>query len=308
MAINIKPNNVSKARNRIFGIIIAIIIIVIITIITAVSSAENRKTIAVVRIKNDAGIPANALITEDRIEQYNMYYKEFQQYGTVKLSDGTSVSTVFRWDDKDALVGKRYAAYYMRAGTLIFWDSTLVDQTRKNSYLYSMSGELLNIHLETTSEFGDMVVPGDSLNVRATYNDIDYSLPSEEAYALGASINQEISEGVAVTKTEMMFSEVRILDMLNGAGESIFDIYYDYISMTKQQQQTLLQDDSFLASVQPSSILLEVTAEEVERYLFLKSKGASYQMTLLPRKSSSAITESLSDIQEALAGIAGMQD
>jgi hypothetical protein len=300
MALNIKANNASKSRNRLIGIILAICVVIFICIMTAVSSAETKKTIPVVRIKEDSPISANALITED------MYYKEFQQYGTLKFSDGTTRSTIVRWSDKDLVLGQRYASYYMRGGTVLFWDSTISDQTRKNSYLYSMSGELLNIHMSTTSEFGDMVVPGDTLNIRATYTTTVYNLPTELEYKLAVDAGNQIStSGSEVTVTENLFSEVTILDMLNGSGSSVFDIYYEYIAATKAEQQAMLADDSFLDSVQPASILLEVTGEEVEHYMKLQAAGASYQMTLLPRTSSSSITDSLSEIQTALAGIAG---
>ena len=243
------------------------------------------------------------------LEVYDMYYKEYAQYGTMKFSDGTTRSTIVTWNMRDKVVGQRYAAYYLRGNTVLFWDSTIKDQTRKNSYLYSMSGELLNIQMTTTDDFGDMVVPGDSLNIYATYTETNYDLPSEEQYKYQMeSGSAQGTSGVEQTKTELMFSEVQILDMLNGSGQSIFDIYYEYISKTKAEQQALLSDDSFLQNVQPASILLEVTSEEVERYMKLQSLGASYQMTLLPRKSSSSITDSLSDIQTALAGIAGLTD
>ena len=307
MALQVKANNQSRARNRILGILIALAVVVIITIATAAASAESRKTIAVVRLKDD--VSANALITEDMIEVYDMYYKEYQQYGTMKFSDGTTRSTIVTWNMRDKVVGKRYAAYYLRGNTVLFWDSTIKDQTRKNSYLYSMSGELLNIQMTTTEDFGNMVVPGDSLNIYATYSETNYDLPSEEEYKyLVQTGNNTGTNGVEQSKTELMFSEVQILDMLNGSGQSIFDIYYDYISKTKAQQQALLADESFLETVQPASILLEVTSEEVERYMKLQSLGATYQMTLLPRKSSSSITDSLSDIQTALAGIAGLEN
>lgn len=307
MALQVKANNQSRARNRILGILIALIVVMIITIATAAASAESRKTIAVVRLKDD--ISANALITDDMLEVYDMYYKEYAQYGTMKFSDGTTRSTIVTWNMRDKVVGQRYAAYYLRGNTVLFWDSTIKDQTRKNSYLYSMSGELLNIQMTTTDDFGDMVVPGDSLNIYATYTETNYDLPSEEQYKYQMeSGSAQGTSGVEQTKTELMFSEVQILDMLNGSGQSIFDIYYEYISKTKAEQQALLSDDSFLQNVQPASILLEVTSEEVERYMKLQSLGASYQMTLLPRKSSSSITDSLSDIQTALAGIAGLTD
>lgn len=307
MAVKIKANNASRAKNRLIGIILAACLIVFVAVMSAISSAETRKTITVVRLKNDTPISANALITEDMVEAYDMYYKEYEQYGTMKFSDGTTRSTIVRWSDRDAVLGKRYAAYYLRGGTILFWDSTLSDQTRKNSYLYSMDGELLNIQMNTVNDFGDMVVPGDTLNIRATYTTTIYNLPTETEYIYSSETGATGNSGVEFERNDMLFSEVSILDMLNSAGNSIFDIYYDYISKTKQEQAALLADDGFLQSVQPASILLECTAEEVERYMYLQSKGARYQITLLPRTSSSAITDSLSDIQEALAGIAGRE-
>lgn len=308
MALNVKANNASRSRNRLIGILLAAIVIVFICIMTAISSAETKKTITVVRLKPDVAISANALITENNIEAYDMYYKEFQQYGTMQFSDGSRRSTIVRWQDKDLVLGKRYAAYYLRGGTVLFWDSTIRDQTRKNSYLYNMSGELLNIHMTPTQEFGDMVVPGDTLNIRAVYTATLYNLPTELEYRLNAGVGTVSSSqgvGTTVQKSELLFSEVTILDMLNGNGNSIFDIYYEYIAATKEEQQGMLEDDGFLATVKPASILLEVTSEEVERYMLLQDAGASYQMTLLPRTSSSSITDSLSEIQNALAGIAG---
>lgn len=310
MALKVKANNASRSRNRLIGIVLAACVIVFICIMTAISSAETKKTITVVRLKPDVAISANALITNDNIEAYDMYYKEFQQYGTMQFSDGSRRSTIVRWQDKDLVIGRRYAAYYLRGGTVLFWDSTIRDQTRKNSYLYNMSGELLNIHMNTTNDFGDMVVPGDTLNIRAVYNAVLYNLPTELEYKLNAQVGSVaalsgVGVGTQIVKSELLFSEVTILDMLNGQGSSIFDIYYEYIAATKEQQQAMLDDDGFLQNVKPASILIEATSEEVERYMLLRNANATYQMTLLPRTSSSSITDSLSEIQNALAGIAG---
>lgn len=307
MAVNLKSNNSSRAKNRLIGIVLALGVIIFVSVLTAISSAEMKKTVTVVRLKNDVAIPANSLITENMVEAYDMYYKEYKQYGTMKFSDGSTRSTIVRWQDRDAVLGQRYAAYYMRSGTVLFWDSTIKDQTRKNSYLYNMSGELLNINMTTTKDFGNMVVPGDSLNVRATYTTTLYNLPTEEEYKLSQEAGDGTYNGVEVTNTECLFSEVQILDMLNSDGNSIFDIYYQYIASTKTQQQAMLSDDGFLASVKPSSILVECTSEEVEHFMELEANKADYQMTLLPRTSSSSITDSLSEIQTALAGIAGLE-
>lgn len=283
------------------GIALAFIVIAVVAVISAVTSVESRKTVKVCRFKQ--AMPANAMITEDMIEPYDMYYKEFKNYGTSKIN-GASYSNVLRWSERGDVVGKAYSAYYQRENTLLFWDSLVGERTRKNSYLYSMSGELLNINMNTTTDFGNMVVPGDSLNIRATYKDTKYDLPKEEQYKLDLQAGEnKDNTGVQVDKVEMLFSEVQILDMLNSAGNSIFDIYYDYISKSKSEQEALLNDDSFIQSVKPASILLECTPEEVEHYMQMKAKGATYQMTLLPRTNQSSIVDSLSDIQDALANI-----
>lgn len=295
--MKIKVNSSGRAKSRLFGVLIAVALIIFVCILTAISSAENRKTVSVVRLKDS--VSANSMITEDMIEEYEMYYKEFEQYGVVSFSDGSRKKSVVTWEDRDMIVNQRYSAYYLRGGTILFWDSTIKEQTKKNSYLYSMDGELLNIQMDTT-DFGDMVVPGDTLNIRARYTKVNYDLPSEEQYKL--SSRNSNSTAVQETVTEMLFSEVTVLDMLNSSGNSIFDIYYDYISKSKAQQNALLNDEDFLKSVTPKTILLEVTAEEADRFLEMEANDPTYLMTLLPRTGSNSIIDSLAEIQSALNG------
>ena len=297
MALKVKKSSASRARTRLLGIFVATFVIIVVCVITLYSSRENRKTVSVVRLKTP--ISANALITEDMVEEYKMYYKEFEQYGTVTFQDGKKRQVVVSWKDRDAILGKRYAAYYMRKDTVLFWDATVKEQPKKNSYLYSMEGELLNIKMDTT-DFGDMVVPGDTLNIRVSYNKVNYDLPTEEQYKL-AEKQGISSEPVSTPVTEMLFSEVSVLDMLNSKGNSIFDIYFDYISKSKAEQEQLLKNSEFLKSVKPDTILLEVTAEEADRFMDISSKNPRYLMTLLPRDGSNAMIDSLSDIQTALS-------
>lgn len=300
MAMKVKTSTAARAKSRLVGIFIAVVTVVVVCVAVSISASETRKTISVVRLKE--AVSANAMITEDMIEEYQMYYKEFEQYGVVTFNDGTKKQSIVAWDDRDQVVGNRYAAYYMRGQTVLFWDATVKEQTKKNSYLYSMDGELLNIQMNT-EDFGDMVVPGDTLNIRVSYEATVYDLPSEEAYQLSAE-NGGSSEPVTLTKTEMLFSEVTVLDMLNKDGNSIFDIYYDYISKSKSAQSELLKNDEFLSSIEPDTILLEVTAEEADRFMEISGKSPTYQMTLLPRTGSSSIIDSLADIQAALSGTA----
>lgn len=296
--MKVKSNTAGRAKSRVIGVFIALATIVFVCVVTSISASENKKVVSVVRLKDN--VSANSMITEDMIEEYDMYYKEFEQYGVVNFSDGTKKKSVVTWEDRDSIVGNRYAAYYLRGGTVLFWDQTVREQTKKNSYLYSMDGELLNIKMNT-EDFGDMVVPGDTLNIRARYQKVNYDLTTEEQYKLTTEEGGTV-QAVTTPVTEMLFSEVTVLDMLNSEGNSIFDIYYDYISKSKEEQAALLADSEFLTSVEPDTILLEVTAEEADRFMEIEANDAEYLMTLLPRTGSSSIIDSLAEIQSALNG------
>ena len=296
--MKVKSNTAGRAKSRVIGVFIALATIVFVCVVTSISASENKKVVSVVRLKDN--VSANSMITEDMIEEYDMYYKEFEQYGVVNFSDGTKKKSVVTWEDRDSIVGNRYAAYYLRGGTVLFWDQTVREQTKKNSYLYSMDGELLNIKMNT-EDFGDMVVPGDTLNIRARYQKVNYDLPTEEQYKLTTEEGGTV-QAITTPVTEMLFSEVTVLDMLNSEGNSIFDIYYDYISKSKEEQAALLADSEFLTSVEPDTILLEVTAEEADRFMEIEANDAEYLMTLLPRTGSSSIIDSLAEIQSALNG------
>lgn len=292
-----KSSTQGRARGRLLGVFVCIAMIIVVCSVFAVTSAEGRKTISVVKLKDN--VMANAVITADMVEEYQMYYKEFENYGVTEFTDGSKRQAVVTWDNKDAILGKRFAAYYLRGGTVLFWNNTIKEQTKKNSYLYVMDGELLNINMDT-ADFGDMVVPGDSLNIRVKYTTTTYDLPAEDAYKLSLEGNGEDIVPVEQEVNEMLFSEVVVLDMLNSSGASIFDIYYSFIAKSKAQQTALLRSSDFLASVQPTTILLEVTAEEADRFMELQTKNPQYLMTLLPRTGGNSIIDSLAEIQSAL--------
>lgn len=294
MGMKVKANTAGRVKARLVGILLAIGFIIFVCVMSFISSIESRRTISVVRLKED--VSANAMITEDMIEEYNMYYKEFEGYGTINVSDGSKRQAIVTWDNRTKVVGKRYAAYFLRGQTVLFWDSTTTSQVKKNSYLYSMSGELLNIDMDT-KDFGTMVVPGDKLNIRVSYSKTDYDLPSDEEYMLSGGG----TDGATYKVTEMLFNEVTVIDMLNSEGKSIFDIYYSYISKSKAEQAQLLENEDFLSSVEPATVLVEATAEEADRFMDMQSRSPKYLITLLPRTGSSSIIDSLSDIQDAIS-------
>lgn len=288
-----KKTTEDRAKTRVRGIILSIIFVICVCIVFAVASFDSRRTVQVVYIK-DGGAGGNCLITDDMIEPYDMNYREFKNSGTLKFSDGTRKQSIVTWANKDKVIGTRYTAYYLRGNTPLYWDSTTKEQTKKNSYLYNMTGELLNIQLNP-DDFGNMIVPGDKINVRVSYAATPTDLPTSGDYTTTGS-------GDKVTVTEKLFNEVEVLDMLNSSGESIFDIYYDFISLTKNEQAKKLEDEAFIKSVKPSKILLEATSEEADNFMRIQEKSPTYLITLLPRTSSNAIIDSLSDVEKKVSG------
>lgn len=284
----------SRFRTQVVGVVLAFLFIVAVSVLTLLANTENRKTIAVCKLREN--ISSGAVIMESNLEKYEMYYKEFENGGVQTLSDGSRRALIVTWANRESVIGKRYASSFLYANTHLLWSMTTAEQNRRHSYLYSMDGELMNIQMNT-SDFGEMTVPGDRLNIRVSYYETVYNLPTEEQYMLSQGA---LSTGVSVQKNEKLFNEVAVLDMLNSDDKSIFDIYYDFISQSRTQQANLLRSESFLESVKPKSILLQVTAEEAEKFMDIQSKSPVYLMTLLPRTSSNLILDSLSDIDKLL--------
>ena len=283
---NTARNKVSVGKNvAVFGVLILVIIIVL--IINIVTSASLKETVQVVHLKES--VAQNQMITAANMEPAEMYAAEFQKVGEVTLSDGSKRSAVVRWEERDSIV-VGYAAYYIRKGTCIYWDSLTHETQRANSYLYQMDGELLKIDV-SADVFGEMVVPGDRVNIRCIYNETNYSLPTVSEYEAMQQL------GLTMETTEevqcMLFSDVTILDMLNSEGASIFDIYYDLINHSTAEQQMMLASDDFKQKTAPSQILLCVTAEEADMYMRVQNKSPQYMLTLLPREGSNLILDAL---------------
>ena len=81
---------------------------------------------------------------------------------------------------------------------------------------------LLKISINADT-FGQMLVPGDRINVRAAYSEQVFTLPTEEEFMMQQQTG--ISPQTTVKRQILLFNNVAILDMLNGNGESIFDIF-----------------------------------------------------------------------------------
>lgn len=287
---NATRNKVAVSKN-IAVFIVLVFVIVIVLAINIWTSAGLKETVQVVHLKDS--VAQNQMITATNMEPAEMYAAEFQKVGEVTLSDGSKRSAVVRWEERESIIGG-YAAYYIRKGTPIYWDSLTHETQRSNSYLYQMDGELLKIAV-SADVFGEMVVPGDRVNIRCIYTENTYSLPTVAEY----EAMQQLGLTMDTTKEVqcMLFSDVTILDMLNSEGESIFDIYYDLINHSTAEQQVMLESAEFKEKTAPSQILLCVTAEEADMYMRIQNKSPQYMLTLLPREGSNLILDALAALE-----------
>lgn len=283
-----------NARGKKVYLNIALVVIGVI-VLNVVTSLSLRATVEVVKLK--ASVPPEGILTEDNMYKDTMQKGEYEKQGIVEFSDGSKKRGIVLWSDRDQILNA-FASYYIRENTPIFWDAISKESPKQYSYLYRMDGELLKLNI-SADQFGEMLVPGDKINVRVAYQEQVYTLPTEAEFRMQQQTG--IQPATSKKRQVKLFNAVSVLDILNGNGESIFDIYYDVLSLPKKEQIEMVNSEEFKARVAPAQILLNVTPEEADRYMEIQAKGPMYMMTLLPRNSSNAITEMLNEIQIGLA-------
>lgn len=289
---NVRTKNKSKFSTQIAIIVILIIGIAAVIFINWWMSRDMRDTVEVAVFKSN--VAQNAYISAGMIDKMEMTTADYKRAAIVRMSDGTERRQIVLYSDAKSIVGK-YAANYIRMNTPVYYDAVTTEYTKANSYLYQMDGtELLKIDVDP-KQFGDIIVPGDKLNIRITYDEATYKIISETDY-LQLSDEEKLGLQGVSTKTELMFSEVTILDMLNSDGESIFDKYYALMSLPEKQQRAKISDSSFQKSIEPKSVLIAVTPEEAERYTLLGGKTKGSLITLLPRTTSNPILEAINSL------------
>lgn len=291
----VKMNKINPKKNalgRFVAILVAVAVMGGLMIWVTSQNTEFQKTVSVVMWNSP--ISVSEIIRDDgkQLKKYDMYYKEFMNYGTYE-DNGEVKRSIVLWDEREQLFGK-YAATFQRSGTVAFWDNLVSNKEHSNTYLYKIKNkEFLKMQGFAPSEYGEILVPGDHINVRVAYEDVDYTLPPEELVML----QQQNTEPPKVIKREMLFSDVAIVDMLNGSGESIFDAFYELMALPATQREEMVNSDEFKTRVSPDSYLLALTPEQIDKYVYImKKSGITITVTILPRTEDSIILDYLRDI------------
>ena len=293
-----KASNQRSVSRQAIIILIVVLAVAATILINVILNKENRQVVEVLVFKEN--VEQGTYITEEMFTTKEMLLAEYNKEAEVKIGGETRRSIILA-DEKNILVNANlYADYYMRANTALYWDSFTTIPTKKNSYLYEMDGELIKLDV-SADVFGDMVVPGDKVNIRCLYTEQTYKIPTAAEYEAMSQLGLETT--TSEEKLILLFSEVAILDMLNSSGESIFDYYYEYLTWPVSKQKAALEDDTFKKNTAPSQILLSVTAEEADNYMRIQNKGPQYMLTLLPRDGSNLILDALTEITSTNGGL-----
>lgn len=270
----------TSASRRRKNILIGIVVIMAIALIFWVVSLGNKaqQTISVVMINQN--VNKNQVITEEMLTEYKMLVGEYEKYSTVK-QNGEVYRRVVSWEDKDKLVGM-YAASSIEKNTLAIKSQFIRSRTdNSDSVMYAYPGkELIQISIGNNdiNAFKTYIEPGDKLNIYAVYTD---------------TIEEEVDDGYGgvekvtydVFRTEVVFKELVIADLLNASGDSVLDAITEFNQYSVIQQSKLEDSEEYQLAVSPSSVLAALTTEEVERYLYFLSKNDAKFYITLPQRS-----------------------
>lgn len=229
---------------------------------------------------DDGGAYKNQLITDSMIKPYEMLQAEYEKYA-YKESNGVTTERIILYEDKDKIAGKAYAAFPLSGETVMLYEQLIKSRVdNSDTVLFSFPGKdivQLDIGKQDLNAFKTFLQPGDKLNIEATYSE-EIEIPVDDEYG------NITTERVDQYKTETVFGNIMIADLINSKGESILDIYSDYNSKSIFAQDALDNSSSFQDSVTPSSLLVALTPKEKEIYYkYLAKDNVTFRVSLPQR-------------------------
>lgn len=259
-------------------VLILLIIIVIASIVTVMRVGKKaEQTVSVVMLRD--GAYKNEAITEDMLVEYPMVLLEYEKY-SVTNRNGKKENRFILWKDRDEILG-RFAAYPISNETVVERRSLTTQKVdNSDTVLYTFPGKdiiQLNIGGSDLNAFKTFLQPGDKLNIEAIYSD-KVSIEKDDGYG------NIVKEDVEVFRTDTVFGNIMIADLINSHGDSILDIYSEYNDKTLYEQSQLDNNSSFQDSVTPASLLVALTPQEKELYYKYCAKDNVQFKVSLPQR------------------------
>jgi hypothetical protein len=168
----------------------------------------------------------------------------------------------------------------------------------RNEWLYSLSQdeEVLTIPYNYLEAGGDLLLPGDMIRVRVSYENDEIPAPSRtrydneseysgEAYGNPNQAQSSYQPARRVIKTDILFDAIAVKDMINSNGQSVYEVYKEVMRLDEKQRQEVMKSKAFQANIKPKSLLLAAAPEDMELYASYKAnmRNGSFLITILSR-------------------------
>ena len=270
-----KPsNNQSKKTLLTLGVVVIAALL-----ITWVYWMGLKATETVTVVMTAQQVYKNQQITEDMLIPYDMVKAEFEKYSIVN-EQGQESRRILLWDERDEVLGG-YAAFPLQQNTVLEYRSLYKSKIdNSDSVLYSFPGKevvSLDIGTQDLQTFKTFLEPGDRITITAVYTE-------DEEVEVVDEMGGISTETVKTYRTEPVFNDIIVADLLNQTDDSILDIYEDYNSRSVTQQAALDASATFQDSVEPKSLVVALTPEEKQLYYYYLSKDSVEFRMSLPQR------------------------
>jgi hypothetical protein len=276
---SVTPNR--HILKKIIAIVLSIAIIIVSFSIITNANKDAKETIEVLRVNLKDGIPAYVVITEKDIERYNIIKKEY----TSDMVLAKNIDTILN----------KFTKYYLRNKSILFQDQFINEKPQRNEWLYKLEEEqeVLTFPYDFLQCGGDILMPGDRVRIRASY-EVEAPQGGNSADPYGGSAP---SQGT-IKKTEVLFDSIVVKDMLNSRSHSIYEMYKEVLKLGEDKRQEVMKSEDFLENIQPKALLLEGSRQQIDNFAKYKSLSKdSFLITILSRSQSNVIIDQLPTLQ-----------
>lgn len=273
---SVSPNR--KIFKKIMALVISVAVIIISFVVLNNANEAAKDTIEILRVKHDGGIPADQVITEGMVQKYALIRKEYSEDMVLA-------------EDLPEVEGK-FAKYYLRDDGILYKDQLREDKPLKNEWLYQLGEEqeVLTLPYNFLEAGGDILMPGDTVRIRVSYEKEEGSAPGNP--------NVGFTSAGTARKTEVLFDRITVKDMLNASSHSIYEVYKEVLKLSEDKRQNVMKSEEFMKSIQPRALLLEGSKEQIDNFAKYNGiDGKKYLITILSRRNSEVILDQLPTLQ-----------
>ncbi|WP_310551569.1 CpaB family protein [Paenibacillus glufosinatiresistens] len=275
---NAAPNRQLFKRGA--ALLFSLFIIVASYLAITKASKEASDVVTVLRVKPSEGIPAFVQLNDHLIEKYKLIRREYTEDMVLA-------------DDLEEVKGK-LTANFLRKNTVLYKDQLIDEKPQKNEWLYRVEdkNEVLTLPYNFLEVGGDILMPGDRVRIRVTY-DVDSAGGTGNPNAVYSQSPNKVK------KTEVLFDSIIVKDMLNANSHSIYEVYKEVQKLDENKKQEVMKSKEFLKNIQPRALLLEGTTEQINKFAKYKGlDGNSFLITILSRKDSDVIVDQLPTLEK----------